>query len=425
MSLLKTGALTAGLKILSQILVIVSGIVLARFLGPDDYGIYAFSMALVGMFILVAQLGFTTFSVKQISAYETNNDWVSLRSYMMYAVVFVSIGSSLIALLALFYFEYLANQSQSNFVVLALILIPVSALFRVFQSFMNGFQFIGQAESIKLARQAFFLLLCGAVILFGFELFDPEVVLLAQALSTSIGLLICFLYIYKRAPVEIFSSFKYRHSSLWLPGAISFIMLSTVNYINTQTDILILGVFREGAEVGIYRVASQAAALMGFVSQIVLLIAGPIIARLYVRKNNKELQQLVANSTRIVFVFSLFMFVFFWVLGRELLDLLFGSDFVVAEAPLLALCVGKLLASIFACAAIVLNMCGFEKSTTKILLISALLNVILNYTLVPEYGAMGAAVSTSFVAALSAYLMYREVWQKTSIDSSPLNRSIA
>jgi len=408
-AIFKKGLFAALIKVCSQVLVVVSGIVVARYLGPTNYGIYSYTMAMVGVFILISQLGFTTYSVKQISVYESLQEWVNLRSYMLFAFLVVLLGSVAITFLCFYYFHSFSSNPNKQYLIIGLILIPLSAVFRVLQSFMNGFEFINQAELIILSRQLTFIAICALALVTGYIVFDPALVLYSQAIATSAGILLYLGFLYKRKQKAVFSERNYNYSKAWLVGAVSFIMLSMMHYINTQTDTLMLGFFRESDEVGYYRVASQASMLMAFLAQIALLLIGPIIARLYVKNEFKELQRLVLNSTRIMFVFSLAVFFVLFLFSKDLINLLFGAAFLEAELPLIILSVGKLLASLFSCAAILLNMCGYEKRTTKILFLSAVLNVLLNFVLVPAYGTMGASISTSVVVVISAYMLYRVV----------------
>src|SRR5699024_7938860 len=79
-----------------------------------------------------------------------------------------------------------------------------------------------------------------------------------------------------------------------------------------------------------------------------------------------------------------------WLLG------LFGEEFKAGFSVLLILSLVHLLNSFMGSAAIIMQMIGYQKQYQSIAVLALVLNLGLNFLLFPQYGTIGAAVSTAF-----------------------------
>jgi O-antigen/teichoic acid export membrane protein len=75
---------------------------------------------------------------------------------------------------------------------------------------------------------------------------------------------------------------------------------------------------------------------------------------------------------------------------------IFGVENPVAAYPWLILLAFGQLTNAFAGPVMnILNMTGYEKSARNTMLVTAILNVILNVLLIPQFGPLGAAIATT------------------------------
>jgi O-antigen/teichoic acid export membrane protein len=102
-------------------------------------------------------------------------------------------------------------------------------------------------------------------------------------------------------------------------------------------------------------------------------------------------------------------------LGAPLLWL-FGPQFVQGYPVMLILVVGFLFRSSMGPAEFLLNMLGQQRLCAAVLMTTALLNIGLNFALVPAFGLPGAATATSISLVVAALLNYLVASRRLEID---------
>jgi O-antigen/teichoic acid export membrane protein len=95
---------------------------------------------------------------------------------------------------------------------------------------------------------------------------------------------------------------------------------------------------------------------------------------------------------------------------------------VAAHGPLVILAGGQLVNAGMGSVASLLNMTGHERDTTRIILMAALLNLTLNFTLTPLWGTLGAATATAVTLIVWNVVMWRAVKRRIGIHASPFMR---
>jgi O-antigen/teichoic acid export membrane protein len=180
-----------------------------------------------------------------------------------------------------------------------------------------------------------------------------------------------------------------------------------------ETDVIMLGVLANAADVGIYRVASQAATLVVFLSAVVNAVISPHIARLFEAKDHGNLDKLCQVSCRIATAGAAPIIILYLFFGRALLSIIFGAEYEQGSIPLLILSCGYFIYAVMAPVGPLLSMTGHAWGATAGVALAAGSNILLNLILIPAYGIAGAA-SASFVAILLmhvflGYYAYRRV----------------
>ena len=112
-------------------------------------------------------------------------------------------------------------------------------------------------------------------------------------------------------------------------------------------------------------------------------------------------------SARVVLVIGAPAAAFMIWFGEDLLMALFGAEFREAALPLAILALGYLASFLFGAPGFLLNMTGHEKTAFRIYGLVAIGNIVLNASLIPILGMIGAALATS-VALVAQNLL---LWQ--------------
>lgn len=178
-----------------------------------------------------------------------------------------------------------------------------------------------------------------------------------------------------------------------------------VQVINGQIDIFAISFFEEEKDISLYRVAFQLSMIVSFGLHAVTMFVAPQISALYYSNKVNELRALVFKST----VFSIFIsfpaVIFIAFFGSELIAVIFGDEYSLAYISFFILSFSQLLGSLFGPQVTLLNACGFEKSVFRVTILCVLLNIFLNFILVPIYSIEGAAIATLISQVVRSFIL--------------------
>lgn len=174
-------------------------------------------------------------------------------------------------------------------------------------------------------------------------------------------------------------------------------------------DSFVLGIYVSDSEIGIYNVAIKIALGASFAMEAINSGLAPKIARLYFDKKEVELKKLIRFTTVLNFGITITIVLFLIIFNQWLLGL-FGEEFKAGFSVLLILSSVHLLNSFMGSGAIIMQMIGYQKQYQNIAILALVLNLGLNFLLIPRYGNIGAAVSTAF--SLTAWYISNAVFLK-------------
>ncbi len=170
--------------------------------------------------------------------------------------------------------------------------------------------------------------------------------------------------------------------------------LSAIAYFIMQSvDVIILSIYKGFEEIAFYSVSVKLATLTALALMSVNIVVAPKIAEIFENKDMTTLQQLVKNSTRIIFLVSICVLSILFFFSEEILNL-FGEGYVVAKNALIFLLAAQFFNAVSGPGAIYLNMTGRQKILNKILILGLVVNISLNFYLIPSHGINGAAIAT-------------------------------
>jgi len=183
------------------------------------------------------------------------------------------------------------------------------------------------------------------------------------------------------------------NSWLFLKASFPMMLSGVVIVFLGWTDTFVLGVYETDDTIGIYNVALKIATITSFSLQAINSILAPKIAKYHQENNIKELKKIIRFATNINFIITLFV-VLSIVLFRNFLLGIFGQEFLAGVTVLLILCFSQLINSLSGSVGLIMQMTGLQKVYQYIVLVALVINIILNFTLTPKFGAVGAAVAT-------------------------------
>jgi O-antigen/teichoic acid export membrane protein len=408
---------SVGVKTASILVQFAVGVALARVLGPKMLGVYAFSMAIVQVTVIFAQFGFPSYLVRSAAVHKAKSASSDLRADIIGAgqIVFILSILSITAFIGLIVlWEPNTDIITQQALMFALVLIPLFALAATICGAIRGLGYVVAGQFVgALIRPIVFLGGLLAIYLLGLQM-SPQTALLAHALGALATLVAAFLLLRQYLPaVASFSMSQIRHRHL-LRQSFPFLLLAGAQVINSQTDILMLGMLTTQDQVGIYRVAVQVASILSVVLFTIAMVISPQIARLHASQSWNQIRRILVYSHRTGLLAMLPLALLVVIFSADFLALVFGEPYRSASGSLNILALGTVPYAAVGFAGIALSMLGKAKIAAVLTFSTVLLNIGLNLVLIPRFGLEGAAIATvvsRFVVDVRGIFYLRQIYK--------------
>ena len=419
---LKGAVVTGMLQGFGMVLTYVSQILLARWLGVRDYGVYAFSLSLTILLANLVCFGLPILSIRSISISIETGEHEKARGFLRFAlglVLFTSLSVSVLgALLLTFFWEHVDPAYRHALPMVLFWIVPFAFLF-LLVGVSRGFHWAAMAFA---PRTVFFPLL---LILFCWIFFARlgdltllTVLRIAFGASLFLALAQLAAIAWKSRTVLEPSGRKYEIRA-WIAAAVPLFFNAAFIAIESQGDVLLIGIFLNPDDVGVYAVVRRTGVLVASFLTAINSMLAPRIAALYARDEGEKLQK-VLQSVVVFLALPTILITLMIVLFRFEILRLFGPAYVAGEVPLIVLMVGYIVnASVGPCA-FLLSMTGNERVLAYVRGGATGLALALNLVLIPAFGILGAAVAASTTMAALNVALWLIGWKKTGIDTSIL-----
>jgi O-antigen/teichoic acid export membrane protein len=391
---------TFGLKVANVLLGLVTTMLLARMLGVDGYGVYAYVIALVGMLAIPTQMGLPEFILRQVARYQARNQWDHLRGLVVRANQVVLAASTVLLVAAVstawFVRDRFDNEALLAFLT-ALILLPILSMTALRLSILRGLRYplLGQLPETLIRPGLFGLALLVVATTMSEGWLTPVSAVAISVAATIVAFCFGAAFLAKRLPAEVKRTEAFYDTRNWATGAVPFLLIGGTYLLNTKIDVVLLGFFRSSVEVGIYAIAVKLSTLMAFGAQSIAMVANAQFAHYWSKDEVKRVQRLATWAARAALALVLPVGLVFILGGDKVIELIFGPDFLPGARPLMILCAGWIVVAGMGPVDPLLKMTGHEKSVVRAVAYTTALNVGGNLALIPHFGAEGAAIATA------------------------------
>lgn len=362
---------------------------LNRILVKGAYGNYEFAFTVVSLLLLLGSGGLNHAVMYRLSRIDAPPEKIDGHDFAGAALGWSLIVSTLFAGGVFFgapYIEALAgNEDLAFWVSLLAFLMPIGVAREVYKSWFKARQRI--PDAILMGRMFPALGKVGFLGVAWLVWQSPQGVVVAILLSELLPLLIW----YGRSPVNPLNLWGELSSwDVWysLKLALTRGLSKTVK----RADILMIGLLAAAEATAEYVVAAKVALLLVVVHNILNNVLRPRIGRFLGQDNWDAISREYDQSRTVALVFSLFGACFLILFGEFVLKL-FG-EYSTAYPALVVLSAGYVLTGSFGMCGGYLNIAGYAGWTLTTTVSLLVLNLGLNYALIPMYGATGAAIAT-------------------------------
>lgn len=405
-------------RVASAALLYLSQIVLARWMGGFEYGIYVFVWTWVLVLGGLSHLGLNLAMIRLIPHYRETGETSLLRG-LLRGGRFAALGLSTAVAFAAGALLWLLGEHLDNHYVLplfiALACIPMFTLTDVQDGVGRGKAWMTIALLPPYVLRPSLLLL--AMVMAHAAGLDMKATTAAGAAiaATWLTALVQTLLVNRRIDATIGPGERRYDFGQWLAISAPMLMMAASDLALQNTDVLVISRYLGPTEVGIYFAAAKTMSLIMFVHYAVGSAVANRFSALHARGDKAELRAFVRDAVNWTFWPSLACAAIILVLGRPLL-MLFGPQFVSGYPVMLVLVVGFLFRSAMGPAEFLLNMLGEQRLCATVLAAAAVLNVALNFALVPRFGLAGAATATALSLTTAALLNYAVARRRLGLE---------
>lgn len=399
-------------------------VLLARILGDEGFGRWGFAMSVVSILIFLACLGMDGVLLRFVSAYRSQSDPAGLAGVVRFGlgavavagVVLGGLGCVIVALLG----ERIDPSMRWTLYAALMLLLPTQALAEVLRP---AIQSLGQATRSQIPRFVFrpIGLACTVAIgaLWGWSWSADRIIVVDAALMLLAGLCLAR-WLHQTIGPEILRTPPRYAMQRWLGTGLMLMATAAFATLNAQTDLLMVGLLKNMASVGPYKAAVQTALLVLLGNTASNAAAAGAISAGHATGDHKAMQRAIDRAALVAGGFALLAGLGLLLTGQWVLGL-FGEGFVVAGPAMAILIGGFVLNALAGPSCLVLTMTGRQKHAAAAIAASVLLNITLNFLLIPRLGLAGAALASTAGTILAQGYMVLCVRRATGICPTTLH----
>jgi O-antigen/teichoic acid export membrane protein len=384
-------------KILRMVMGLFVGVWVARYLGAEKFGMLSYAQAFVGLFSAIATLGLNGIVIRELVKYPEKESELLGTAFIL--KLFGAVLTLFILYIAI---QFTSNDSLTN----SLIFIIASAT--IFQAF-NVIDFYFQAKVMSkyvVFANSVSLLLSSILKIVLILNQAPLIYFAFIVLFDSIVLAIGYIYWYFKIKREFFIkkiNFSFDLAKSLLKDSWPLILSGIVISIYMKIDQVMIKEMLDSEAVGNYAVAVRLSEIWYFIPMVITLSLFPAIVNakkiseeLYYKRLQKlyDLMVWIAISIAIPITF----------LSDWIVNLLYGIQYSESADVLKV----HIWAGVFVFLGVASGKWFLSENLQKLAfyrtLFGAIINIILNFIMIPKYGIIGASIATLISQMVASYL---------------------
>ena len=377
---------------------------IARYLGPEKFGIFNYASAIVGMVAAFATMGLNAILVRDLvkNPEEAN---VSLGSAFMLQVI-----GSFFAVFFVITISMALSPDDKIFQSLIYVF-AISLLFKSSEPIKYWFESQVESRYVVIVENSVFILIS----LIKIALILNNSALIAFAFMTLLDSILVFfslIYVYVSKKGSLFKwRPKINRAKELLLESWPVIFASAVLMIQARVDQVMIGTMMGQIDVGYYSTALYLIEGVCFIPMILMSSIMPSIVE--AKKHSfKKYQTKLYDYYRLNFVLFIIVALPIYLFSEEIIFLLFGKDYAYSVVLLSAMTFRLFFANMGVARHVFIVNDKLFKFSFYTMFAGTLVNILLNYLLIPLYGSLGA-IYASYVSFFVTSFLIDIFYKKT------------
>ena len=376
----------------------------AKWLEPREFGLYSLVTAIVYFFRIFSDFGFSKSSSKYLAENFARGESGKPKSIIIVSLILSFVFLSVVCLIYVSAAGLIGRLEQNNqlssLITFSTPLLFFATLFFLLDGLFRGARSIKPLAIIDITSkilQFSLLILFIGVFHYGVKGAIAGVTI-GYVWFAVIGLFFLVKKIYwpMKERLDLKPAFRNVLSYGYTNG-----LMALAIYLYTRVDIIILGYFFDASEVGKYNFAIGIINLPFFFLAAYAAVVAPVITREHTLDNSASLQRIFTRSISATSYFMLFLSIGIFLFSGTVIHAIFPKYessillLKILSFSLLLIGLGLIAGHAF------LVPTGNASINTRILIVGAILNTIMDFILIPKYGALGSVIVTIIVHTLT------------------------
>ena len=385
-----------GERILRMAISLFVGIYVARYLGPERFGILSYANSFVGLFTAIATLGLDGIVVRELVKLPRQRDKLLGTSFLLKVA-----GALVMWLMILIATFFTKNDLLTN------TLIAIIAFGVIFQAFnVIDFNFQAEVKSKYVVHSQFVQIVFSSftklVLIYNkLPLIWFAAVYCLDAAILAFGLV--FSYLNNHGNIKIWKwDAKIAKGLLLDSWPLMFAYMSYLIY--ARIDRIMIKEMLDEYSVGIYSAAYVLYEAPLFIALMVAKSVYPILVQYY-QKNKDRLFELYLELSSYMTLLSYLIVLFIYIFHESLIQITFGNNFGEASKILVLLSFGLIPMFNAFLRSSYMTISESQKIILYTTLFSSIINILLNFIMIKKYGIEGAVYATVLTQILSLSLL--------------------
>jgi O-antigen/teichoic acid export membrane protein len=396
------------IRVVSAAMAYLSQILLARWMGGSDYGVYVYVWTWVLLLGSMMDFGISASAQKIIPEYRAGGENALLRGFLSGSRWMTFAVSAVFSVLLAGVVRILSPWIDAHAVVplyIGCLTLPAFVVANTQDGIARSHDWMRLGLMPQfIVRQSLIIGLTAGAFALGFNL-GATAAMLASAAAVWIAMIGQMIVLNRRLDGEVEPGPKAYDFRGWLAISLPILLVESFYLLLSYTDVLVLQQFRSSEEVGVYFAVVKTLALVSFIHYAMAATTAHRFAEYHALGDNVRLAAYVAYAIKWTFWPSLAATVLLLAFGKPLLWL-FGPQFVAGYDIMLIAAVGLVVRSAIGPVERLLNMLGHQMICALAYALAFAMNAALCMVLVPRFGGHGAAAATSVALIFETVLLF-------------------
>lgn len=399
------------------------GVLLARYLGAEELGVYGMVLASVLLGSVLVQAGLPLLATRELAGAEARQEWGLLRGLIRGPALLVAglagaaAGATALVLLL---FDPPLEPNMRSAIAWGLPLLPLLALLTMVSAQLRGLHALLRGQALDLLVRPLILALLVIALFALRQSLDGAEALALHGLATLAALALGAWWLVRAIPPAARHVRPVVTVRAWTRAALPLGAVDVLRQLEGTYTILLVGLIGTAADAGVFRVAVSAAVLVGLPNAMLYVVLAPAVSRYHALGDRRSLQLILGGAALGMVGATLGLTALVWLVGEPLILLLFGEEYRAAFYPLLLLSAVQLVYALFGVGAMLLVNAHEAGAVSRFYAIAVAIGAAAAFPLISQFGASGAAMALIVSTLINGLLTWRHARRALDLDPSLL-----